>query len=424
MPQEWNCWQGQTINNRFELQEYLGASQDSAVFLTTLDPAKSQKAAIKLVAWDEENAKLQLSRWDSIKDLSHPHIIRLFESGECSLGNKRLLYVVMEYADENLSSLLPARPLTPVEAREMLDPTLDALAYIHEHGFVHGHIRPSNIMAVGERLKLSSDGISKPIDDSQEAGGGLSTAADIWSLGATLVEALTQLRPVLHSDTEKDAVLSELPVPFRNIAEQCLRADPQQRCTIADIQTELALASLFAGEPAASEAKSSPGRRRFAGPTAAVVVLAAILGGIFLFKHQHPPAEPSGRTNQAEISSLPTAPAETKVVASSAVTRPAAAYGKVVRRVLPDVSQNSLRTINGTIRVKLRVYVDPAGTVEKVRVESEGPSRYFASKASEAAKQWKFDSPVANEKSVPSEWDLEFQFKRTSSKVREVQILR
>jgi TonB family protein len=423
MPQEWNCWQGQTINNRFELQEYLGASQDSAVFLTTLDPAKSQKAAIKLVAWDGENAELQLSRWDSIKALSHPHIIRLFESGECSLGNKRLIYVVMEYADENLSSLLPTRPLTAAEAREMLEPTLDALAYIHEHGFVHGHIRPSNIMAVGERLKLSSDGISKPVDDSHEAGGGLSTAADIWSLGATLVEALTQRRPVLHSDAEKDAVLSELPVPFRNIAEQCLRADPQQRCTIADIQTELALASLSAGEPAASEAKSSPGRRRFAGPTAAVVVLAAILGGIFLFKHQHPQAESSGRMNQTEVSSLPTPPPETKVVASSAATRPAA-QGKVVRRVLPDVSQNSLRTINGTIKVRLRVYVDPAGTVERVRVESQGPSRYFANKALEAAKQWKFDSPVANGNSVPSEWDLEFQFKRTSSKVREVQILR
>lgn len=417
MPQEWNCWQGQTINNRFELQEYLGASQDSAVFLTTLDPAKSQKAAIKLVAWDGENAKLQLSRWDSIKNLSHPHIIRLFESGECSLGNKRLLYVVMEYADENLSSLLPTRPLTPAEAREMLDPTLDALAYIHKHGFVHGHIRPSNIMAVDERLKLSSDGISKPIDDSREAGGRLSTAADIWALGATLVEALTQRRPVLHSDAEKDA-LSALPVPFRSIVEQCLRADPQQRCTIADIQSELAAS---AGKPVAREAKSSPGQRPFAGPAAAVVVLAAILGGIFLFKHQHPRAEPSGGMHQTEVYSLPTPPAETKVVASSAVTRPAA-HGRVVRRVLPDVSQNSLRTINGTIRVKLRLYVDPAGTVEKVRVESQGPSRYFANKALEAAKQWKFDSPVANGESAPGEWDLEFQFKRTSSKVREVQI--
>jgi TonB family protein len=423
MPQEWNCWQGQTINNRFELQEYLGASQDSAVFLTTLDPAKSQKAAIKLVVWVEGNAEIQLARWNSIKALSHPHVIRLFESGECSLGHKRLLYVVMEYADENLSSLLPTRPLTPPEAREMLEPTLDALAYIHEHGFVHGHVRPSNIMAVGETLKLSSDGISKPINDSQEAGGGISTAADIWSLGATLVEALTQQRPVLHSGAEKDAVLSALPAPFRNIAEQCLRANPQQRCTIADIQSELALASLSAGKPVASEARSSSGRRRFAGPTAAVVVLAAILGGIFLFKHQHPQAEPSAGINQTEVSSLPTPPPETKVVASSAATRPAA-HGKVVRRVLPDVSQNSLRTINGTIKVKLRVYVDPAGTVERVRVESQGPSRYFANKASEAAKQWKFDSPVANEKNVPSEWDLEFQFKKTSSKVREVQILR
>ena len=43
----------------------------------------------------------------------------------------------------------------------MLAPVLDALAYMHGRGFLHGHIKPSNIMAVGEELKLSSDGICR-----------------------------------------------------------------------------------------------------------------------------------------------------------------------------------------------------------------------------------------------------------------------
>jgi serine/threonine protein kinase len=59
----------------------------------------------------------------------------------------------MEYAEENLSTILSSRPLIPTETHEMLDPMLDALAYLHTQGFVHGHIKPSNIMAVNERLK-------------------------------------------------------------------------------------------------------------------------------------------------------------------------------------------------------------------------------------------------------------------------------
>ena len=47
-----------------------------------------------------------------------------------------LLYVVMEHADEVLSQVLPYRPLTATEAYQMLEPTLEALAYLHSEGFV------------------------------------------------------------------------------------------------------------------------------------------------------------------------------------------------------------------------------------------------------------------------------------------------
>src|SRR5260221_3331039 len=67
----------------------------------------------------------------------------------------------MECAEENLAQVLPARALTPDEAREMLDSVLDVLAYLHGKGFVHGHIKPINIMANGDQLKLSSDGICR-----------------------------------------------------------------------------------------------------------------------------------------------------------------------------------------------------------------------------------------------------------------------
>lgn len=69
--------------------------------------------------------------------------------------------MVTEFAEENLADVLSERPLTVTEAREMLGPLMEALAYLHGEGLVHGHIKPANIMAVGDQLKLSVDGISR-----------------------------------------------------------------------------------------------------------------------------------------------------------------------------------------------------------------------------------------------------------------------
>jgi serine/threonine protein kinase len=75
----------------------------------------------------------------------------------------------MEYAEENLSQFLPQRPLTPAEARDVLAPTLQGLAFLHGDGLVHGHVRPSNILAIDDQLKLSSDGVFS-IDEHAEQG--------------------------------------------------------------------------------------------------------------------------------------------------------------------------------------------------------------------------------------------------------------
>ena len=44
----------------------------------------------------------------------------------------------MEYADQTLAQLLLHRALTDAEAREMLLPTLDALAFLHGRNLVQG----------------------------------------------------------------------------------------------------------------------------------------------------------------------------------------------------------------------------------------------------------------------------------------------
>jgi TonB family protein len=255
MSEAWKQWEGQVVDGRFPLRQYLGGSDHGAVFLTEHDGRESEKTAIKLIPADPANAELQLSRWKHAAQLFHPHLLRLFEMGRCELDGVALLYLVMEYAEENLSQILPQRPLTAEETRDVLVPVLDALACVHRQGFVLGHLKPANIMAVGDKIKLSTDGLlrtsetlrlRKPgvYDPPESSSGRLSPAGDVWSLGLTLVETLTQRVPVWERMGQGDPLLPKsLPSPFFDIARNCLRRDPRLRCTIADISARLSPAS-------------------------------------------------------------------------------------------------------------------------------------------------------------------------------------
>ena len=121
-------WEGQLVDGRFPLLHWLGSSEHSVVFLTKLPGQESQKAVIKLFPADARDAKTQISRWQVIAGLSHPHLIRLFHTGECEINAAALLYVVLEYAEEDLSQVVPSRALTPAEAGEMLKRYLASLA--------------------------------------------------------------------------------------------------------------------------------------------------------------------------------------------------------------------------------------------------------------------------------------------------------
>jgi TonB family protein len=279
MSESWKQWEGQVVDSRFLLRQYLGGSEHGAVFLTERG-TPPQKAAIKFIQVDEPDAELQLFRWKHASKLSNSHLLRTFESGRCHLSNFELLYVVMEYAEENLSQFLPQRPLTPAEARDVLAPTLQGLAFLHGEGLVHGHVRPSNILAIDDQLKLSSDGVfsidehaqqghlpaaeprqsvfpaglrhASPYDPPEIAKGIISPAGDVWSLGITLVEALTQHLPSAGSGNQDPIVPDTLPAIFLDIARHCLFRDPQRRWTVVEIAARLNPGSVA---PSASAAK-------------------------------------------------------------------------------------------------------------------------------------------------------------------------
>src|SRR5712692_4604936 len=296
MTDAWKQWEGQVVNGEFPLRQYLGGSEHSAVFLTE-HGERLQKAAIKLIPADPATAELQLSRGKLAAELSHPHLICLFQMGRCQLGGMELLYAVMEYAEEDLSHILPHRTLTPAEARDMVEPVLDALAYAHGQGFVHGHIKPANVMAIGDQLKISSDGLCRTgqssgglgeagvYDPPEAAGGEISPAGDVWSLGMTLVEALTQRLPIWERTVRGEPVLPEtIPAPFLDIARHCLRRDPQLRWTVADItarlQQPVPVPVPVPQKQTTARPREVSAKWRYIVPTAAgALVLAAMLAG-------------------------------------------------------------------------------------------------------------------------------------------------
>jgi TonB family protein len=480
MTEPWKQWEGHTVVSNddqgahFRLSQYLGGTQRGAVFLTELG-ADLQKAAIKLVPADPATSDAQLSRWRRIAELSHPHLLRLFHTGRCRMESTEMLFAVMEYAEEDLSQILPERPLTASETLDMLKPTLEALAYLHRQGFVHGRLKPANIMAVKDQLKLASDGVcqagapdankfsASAYAPPENASGGLSPAADVWSLGMTLTEVLTQQPPSWKETNQEDPVLPPtLPEPFLDIVRHCLRRNPQQRWSITDIAVRLYPASSAPPKPGAINPEAVKERKTSAKwfivvPAATACFAGALIAGSGIL-HRQQPAQPRQQAQFGEDSSVtkpdpnpdipeaakpsPGAPItsdagnsqqDSKIIQASLPSSPPAEEIKtatsdpknasapksegVVQQVTPEVPQKARETIQGKIKVKVRVQVDAPGDVVEAELDSPGPSKYFAQLALQAAQRWKFTPAQSGAAEASREWLLRFEFGSTETRV-------
>jgi len=90
---------------------------------------------------------------------------------------------------------------------------------------------------------------------------------------------------------------------------------------------------------------------------------------------------------------------------------------QVVQQVLPEVSRKARDTIQGTVKVWVKVRADASGSVVVATLDSPGPSRYFAELALQAARGWKFSPANFDGRVVSSDWILRFEFARTATKV-------
>lgn len=432
----WTKWEGEVISGAFPLRRFLSGSDHSGVFLTQDNAQNIANAAIKIIPTDPAHTMAQLSQWRTAAALAHPHLIRLLDAGRCQLGGQQFLYIVMEYAEETLSQILPRRALTPDEVRDMLGPTLDALSFLHRKNLVHGQLKPTNFLVVDDQLKLASDtirpagasraGIAKPslYDPPEAINGRISAAGDIWALGITLVEALTQCPPAWPDERSGFASLpASLPRTFAETIGRCLSRNPADRPTVTDLEVRFSPApqapALSTPQPvdrrAAGETaypRKSPKQRLFASIVAVLLILlAAVWTGLRLFqsnpRSQQPASRTSSNADSIEAKPAPSGPA------SHPADRPARPMTDsppaVLHKEMPDVSRSAGSTIHGHINVAVRVTVDSSGNVVDETLENPGPSKYFARLATAAAKKWKF-APAANRDS--REWIVRFEFSR------------
>ena len=482
MTEVWTQWEGLVVNGIYPLRRFLNASDHSAVFLTESGTDGFLNAAIKLVPADPALTAVQLWHWKTAATFSHPHLIRLLDSGQCDIDGRPFLFVVMEYAEETLSQTLPYRALGADEVRELLVPTLDALAFLHSENWVHGQVKPSNFLVVNDHLKLASDTI-RPVgvgvekvtrlsmyDPPEAERGEVSPASDVWGLGITLVEALTQYPPTwLSGRSEPPSLPTNLPLAFVDTAQRCLSVNPADRPTVATLQAQTKPAANGLARspplqtapaevirapvapapaleiPAASNSyyppAEEPHKRSLVTPALAalVVVFVAVWGGNRMF-HRKPaapvaaesPAAAATDTQAAAPDSQPdlTATAPTATQASppppsapaptAAPAPPPAAQNQpntVVHEEIPRVPQSARDTITGRVKVAVRVTVDSSGKVVRDTFENPGPSRYFSRLASQAARKWTFS---AAENEASREWLLRFEFGHDGTTARAV----
>jgi TonB family protein len=457
----WPEWQGALVNGAYPLLRILHGSDDGAVFVTDGTRHNVPSAAIRIVSTERVHAHVQLTRWQAATALSHPHLLRLLDSGRCQLGARQFLFVVMEYADQTLAQVLPHRALTSDEAREMLLPALDALDFLHRKSLVHGQLKPANFLVVNDRLKLASDAvrpagepraniaISSLYDPPEAHEGRLSATGDIWALGVTLTEALTQSLPWPAGPSGTASLPATLPRAFAETVRRCLSSDPASRPSAASLKVQfespppaVVPAPTIVGEaPARATTQHSPASRRqyLPGIVAAglFVLLAAAWAGLHVLHGQRPSQQATASTQPATDARVateanPAIPPQPPVKVSPSPARaapkasnpsptraPSRRPGKdaqpqavslpsVVHEEMPTPAPGALRTIHGRIKVSVLVIVDRSGKVMDALLENPGPSPYFSRVARDAAKKWTF-SPAEQDS---RQWLLRFEFGR------------
>jgi hypothetical protein len=271
----WSEYEGRTIDGAFPLKKLLLPEGRSAFFSTS--NGKGVPTVIRLIAshFDEDEI---LARWRGVEALGHHNILKIEQYGQLVLDDTTVVYAVFEPVDASLAEVIAGQRLTVAEARQLASSLASALVVLHTHGFVHEHVEPANVFAVGEVVKLRGDCIR----ETPEGESGLDAKRrDIHNLAVVLLHALTQAEAL-----EVAAGARPLPAPFDEIVRNGLSgvwglgqimaalAASGPAVSVASVATSAAVerkdATKASREPASGRETSepSPVRGKFVPPTA------------------------------------------------------------------------------------------------------------------------------------------------------------
>lgn len=200
----------------WRIEQELGAGGMGVVFRVARDDGRfDQHAALKLLrGFPTEDGRRRLRQERQVlAALEHPWIARLIDGGETDDGQP---YFVMEYVDGEPVTEFAARRNLDRDARVLLiDRIAQAVAHAHQRLVIHRDIKPSNVLIRSDGTPRVLDfGVAKLFDASagsdatstrfwsqgyaspeQKAGQAVTTATDVFALGALLGELLSGQRP-------------------------------------------------------------------------------------------------------------------------------------------------------------------------------------------------------------------------------------
>jgi hypothetical protein len=226
-------WEGVSLSGDYTLEQWLGGD-DSAAFFRTAPAPNGRCAVVKLVPEAVVDGTATLDLLHRTRQLRHPNLIELLDCGRADHSGEVVLYAVFESPDDTLAAALSRSPLNPQESREVIDSVLDALRYLHAQGLAHGALDPDHIVAVGDRIKLSTDVL-------RDANTSAAYRKDVRMLGDLWQQALMAASP-----------------KSSEIAVHAADPNPQTRWTLAEINAALNPSIPTVPPPAPPLAISSP----------------------------------------------------------------------------------------------------------------------------------------------------------------------